>query len=87
MSAIPAISAILATLCLRPSAKTPPPIALLLKTKAKVQFDRTVDRAVEAFFPVFQGSNPVQFQPSFSIFAVRSAEGYKSFQLPCSIRP
>jgi hypothetical protein len=37
--------------------QTPTPIALPLKTNAKPQFDRTVDRAVEVFFLVFQGSN------------------------------
>jgi hypothetical protein len=34
---------------------------LLLQTKGKVAFDRTVDRAVEAFFRVFPTSNHVQF--------------------------
>jgi hypothetical protein len=37
------ITAILATLCLCPSAIDPPPKSALLKTKAKVQFDWTVD--------------------------------------------
>jgi hypothetical protein len=47
----------------------------LLKIKAQPQFDRPVDRAVEAFFCVFQRSNQAQFQPDFSVFTVRSAEG------------
>jgi hypothetical protein len=46
-----------------------------LKTKAKVPFDRAVDRAVEALFSVFQGSNRGQFQPCFLVPSVRSAEG------------
>jgi hypothetical protein len=69
-------------LCLRPSARTPPPIALLLKTKAKPQFDRTVDQAVEALFGVFQPPNHDQFQHCFFVFTVRSAEGRRSLQLP-----
>ena len=64
-------------LCLRPSAIDPPPISVLLKTKAEPQFDRTVDRTVEAFFPVFQGFNQAQFQPCFLVFTVRSAGGRK----------
>jgi hypothetical protein len=64
-----------AALCLRPSAKDPTPLDVLLKTKVKPQFDRAVDRTVEGLFSVFQGFNPAQFQPCFSVFAVRSAEG------------
>ena len=62
-------------LCLCPSAIDPPPISVLLKTKAKPQFDRTVTERSKAFFLVFQGFNPAQFQPCFLVFAVRSAEG------------
>jgi hypothetical protein len=62
-------------LCLHPSAIDPPPIYVLLKTKGKVQFDWTVDRAVEALFFVFQGFNPIQFQALLAAFTVRSAEG------------
>jgi hypothetical protein len=47
----------------------------LLKTKAKVQFDRAVTDRSKPFFPVFQDFYPAQFQPCFSVFAVRSAEG------------
>jgi hypothetical protein len=50
---------ILAALCLRPSARPHPPIDVLLITKAKPQFDRAVDRAVEALFRVFRPSNHV----------------------------
>jgi hypothetical protein len=75
MTAIPAI---LATHCLRPSARTPPPISVLLKTKAKPQFDRAVTERSKAFFPVFQGSNQAQFQPCFLVFTVRSAEGHNN---------
>jgi hypothetical protein len=42
-----------AALCLRPSARDPTPHRALLQTKAKPQFDRAVDRTVEAFFIVF----------------------------------
>jgi len=47
----------------------------LLKTKIKPQFDRAVTERSKPFFSIFQGFNPVQFQPCFSVFAVRSAEG------------
>lgn len=49
----------------------------MLKTKTKVQFDRAVTERSKAFFGIFQWSNPPQFQPSFSGFTVRSAEGRK----------
>jgi len=39
--------------------QTPTPHGTLLKTKAKPQFDRAVDRAVEAFFRVFLSPNHV----------------------------
>jgi hypothetical protein len=74
-----------ATLCLRPSARTPPPISVLLKTKVKPQFDSPVDRAVEALFPVFQGFNLAQFQPCFFVFTVRSAEGRNALK-SCSVQ-
>jgi hypothetical protein len=70
-----AITAILAACCLRPSATDPTPHRALLKTKAKVQFDRAVTDRSKPFFPVFQDFYPAQFQPCFSVFAVRSAEG------------
>jgi hypothetical protein len=69
---------IFAALCPRPSAKDPTPQALLLKTKAQPQFDKTVTRLSMPFLGVFLGSNLAQFQPSFSAFAVRSAEGRKA---------
>src|SRR5579864_234084 len=67
---------------LQPSAcvlqpQTPPPLEVLIKTKGKVQFDRAVDRTVEAFFHVFQGSNRRQFSALFLVSAVGSAEGRK----------
>jgi hypothetical protein len=77
-----AITAILATLCLRPSARDPTPLDVLLKTKVKPQFDSPVDRTVEAFFLAFQGFNQAQFQPCFLVFAVRSAEGRNGLELP-----
>jgi len=75
MSAIPAMTAILAALCLRPSATTPPPIEALLKTKAEVPFDRTVTERSKPFFLVFPRFNLAQFQPCFCFLTVRSAEG------------
>jgi hypothetical protein len=63
-----AITAIPAALCLRPSARDPPPISALLKTKIKPQFDRAVDRAVEALFPIFQGIKSGPISALFSHF-------------------
>jgi hypothetical protein len=77
MSAITGDPGDFAALCLRPSARDPTPHRALLKTKVKPQFDRAVDRTVEAFFYVFQGFNLIQFQPCFLVFTVRSAEGRK----------
>jgi hypothetical protein len=77
MSAIPAI---LAALCLRPSARYPPPIDVLLKTKAKPKFDRAVTELSKAVFPFFDGPIWAQFQPRFPVSAVRSAEGRKPFK-------
>ncbi len=85
--AIPAMTAILAALCLCPSARDPTPHSALLQTKAKVQFERPVKRLSKPLFSVFPGSNPAQFWPSFSVFTVRSAEGRKPFQLACSAHP
>jgi hypothetical protein len=68
-------------LCLRPSARTPPPISVLLKTKVKPQFDRTVTERSKSFFAVFQGFNRGQFQPCFLVFTVRSAEGRRAAML------
>ena len=60
-----------------PSATDPTPLEVLLKTKAQPQFERPVKRLSMPFFSVFLCSNPAQFQLSFSVFTVRSAEGYK----------
>jgi hypothetical protein len=77
MSAITSDLGHLTSLCLRSSARDPPFIGVLLKTKAQPQFDSPVDRAVEALSGVFQRSNPPQFQSDSSFFALRSAEGRK----------
>jgi len=53
ITAITGDSGDFAALCLRPSARDPTPHRTLLQTKAKPQFDRAVDRTVEAFFIVF----------------------------------
>jgi hypothetical protein len=74
-----------AALCLRPSARAPPPIDVLLQTKTKVTFDRAVDRTVEVAFPVFGRSNPGIVSPFLPVGAVHSAEGRELFsftQLP-----
>jgi hypothetical protein len=57
----------------------------LLKTKIKVQFDRAVTERSKGSFSIFQWSNLAQFQPSFSDFTVRSAEGRKPLQLTWSL--
>jgi hypothetical protein len=75
MSAILGISAIFVALCLRPSAIDPHPISVLLKTNTKPQFDRTVDRAVEAFFRVFSRLKSGPISATFFVFTVGSAEG------------
>jgi hypothetical protein len=88
ISAILAISS--AALCLRPSARPPPPIALLVKTKSEVPFDSTVERAVEAIFLVFQWSNRDQLHFFFVGRWCRSAEGRGLFsftQLPITHLP
>jgi hypothetical protein len=54
----------------------------LLKTKAKVQFDRPVTERSKALFPAFQVFNQAQFKPCFLIFTVRSAEGYNQLEVP-----
>lgn len=48
-----------------PSARYPPPIGAVLKTNAKPQFDRTVDRAVEALFRLVCLVESVSFWRSF----------------------
>jgi hypothetical protein len=76
--AIPAMLAILLTaLCLRPSATAPTPLDVLLQAKAKVPFDRAVTERSKSSFFVFSAVNQAQFQPDFSFFTVRSAEGRK----------
>src|SRR5689334_1166086 len=82
LRAIPAMSAIPTALCRCPSATTPTPHRALLKTKAKVQFERPVKRLLKPFFYVFQQSNLAQFQPCFLVLTVRSAEGRTPYQVP-----
>src|SRR5882724_1301093 len=57
-----------AALCLRPSARCPPPIDVLLQIKTQVQFDRLVTRLSKSLFSVFRRSNLVIYQ---SLFATR----------------
>jgi hypothetical protein len=73
--AIAAIQAILAALCLCPSATTPPPISVLLQTNGELQFERTVERLSTSLFLVLSSSNPVQFQPLAVSCRLQSAEG------------
>jgi hypothetical protein len=76
---IPAILAILAisfaSLCLRTSARTPPPIEPLLKTKTKPQFERPVESLSTPFFLLFDLPIKGQFSAFFLVSGVRSAEG------------
>jgi hypothetical protein len=70
------------SLCLRPSARTPPGVGVLLITKAQPQFDRAVTERSKLFFAVFQRSKSAQFQPVFFVFTVRSAEGRNALCSP-----
>jgi len=63
---------------------TPTPHKVLLKAKAKPQFDRAVTERSKSLFLVSQSSNRGQFQPDFSVFTVRSAEGCKPLQQACT---
>jgi hypothetical protein len=76
----------LPALCLRPTARPPPGIDDLLQTKGDSLFDRAVTERSNALFSVLQSLNPVPFQPFFLVPAVRSAEGRKPLQLPCTQR-
>jgi hypothetical protein len=85
MTAMSAITAIFTALCLRPSARDPPGGKTFVDNKSQSALRPDGHRTVDALFLPFQGSNPVQFQPSFSVFTVRSAEGCGQFsftQLP-----
>jgi hypothetical protein len=59
----------------------------LLKTKAEVQFDWTVDRAVEPIFSVFHGSNRGQFLALFSRFYCPVGRGSQRAELPVWLTP
>jgi len=50
-----------------PSARTPPPISVLLKTKAKVQFDRAVTERSKPFFCRFCQPNRCHFAGLFAL--------------------
>jgi hypothetical protein len=50
-----------------PSARYPPPIGVLLKTKAKVQFDRTVTERSKPFFSHFCQPNRCHFAGLFTL--------------------
>jgi hypothetical protein len=50
-----------------PSASDPTPHSVLLKTKAKVQFERTVDRLSKPFFCRFCQSNRCHFAGHFTL--------------------
>jgi hypothetical protein len=69
-------------LCLRSSARDPPGVRLLLQTKAKVPFNRAVTELSNRFFPVFQGSNPAQFQPCLTGFQCPVGRGSQRRHVP-----
>src|SRR5207302_10062230 len=50
-----------------PQPATHPPIGVLLKTKGKVQFERTVDRLSKPFFCRFCQSNRCHFAGHFTL--------------------
>jgi len=64
---ITAIPAIFAALCLCTSARHPPPIGALLKTKVKVQFDRAVTERSKFFFGRFCQPNRCHFSGLFAL--------------------
>jgi hypothetical protein len=64
MSAIPAI---LAALCLCTLSPLTHPHSVLLKTKAKAQFERTVERLSKPFFCRFCQSNRYHFAGLFAL--------------------
>lgn len=65
----------LVALCRCPSARPPPPLRPLLKTKAKPQFDRAVDRAVEALFSRISQAQSRMFRlVAYSVFKERPPE-------------
>src|SRR6478752_6211288 len=72
--------AILAALCLRLSATTPTPHSALLKTKAKVQFDRPVKRLSKRFFYVFQQSKSDSISALFFGFDCPVGRGSQNAQ-------
>ncbi|HZE23122.1 MAG TPA: hypothetical protein VE054_03945 [Blattabacteriaceae bacterium] len=58
----------------------PHPLALLLKTKVKPQFERTVKSLSMPFFSVFLGANPAQLRLSFSFYC-SVGRGLQSFPI------
>src|SRR5690349_8032213 len=72
MSAIPALTAIGALCAPQPSAYVPqpahpPPMSVLLKTKVKVQFDRTVTDRSKLFFVDFASRIGCRFAGLFPL--------------------
>src|SRR5690242_9862683 len=67
MSAIGAPCAPQPSACV-PQPQPPPPIAPLLKTKIKPQFDRAVTERSNPFFRFFTVPINSQFQPCFLVF-------------------
>jgi hypothetical protein len=73
-----------AALCLRPSASPPSPIAPLLKTKTKVQFDRAVTERSKPLIPVFRGfqSGSISSSNCLFYFPVGRGSQLPKYQIP-----
>jgi|SRR6478609_7703085 len=68
-------------LCLCPSARNPTPLTLLLKTKAKVQFERPVKRLSTTFFSRFSGRQFISISALFSRFYCSVGRGLQAFPI------
>jgi len=68
MTAMSALTAILAALCLRPSAKTPTPHSTFVENKSPTPIRPSGDRTVEASFLRFSGFQLRSISALFSRF-------------------
>jgi hypothetical protein len=69
------------SLCLRPSARTPPGVGVLLITKAQPQFDRAVTERSKLFLRFFSAPN----RPNFSLFFSFSLFGRQRVATLCAV--
>ncbi len=76
-----------AALCLRPSARPPPPIDTFIENKGQTSLRPNGDRPVESLFSRFSAVESGPISAFFSVFTVRSAEGRKPMQLTWSLVP